>query len=981
MANLKTDLNVAPYYDDYDDNKQYYKILFRPGVALQARELTQMQTMLQQQVARFGNSIYKDGTIIEGCNFTFFPRMRQIKFKDSNSSTLDFGTIAGRYEYIANSYVLVSNTTGVRAQLFEAMEGAESVVNQGLADTNRAYITYINVSNSTGVQVETFSSVSEQIDVYSANQDSFGPLSSSNKLGSIYTLSSNSTVNAHGIGVGLHVGTGIVFQKGFFQKTKPVNFIVKEHVANAAGMRVGFDTTESIVKPSEDSTLYDNSIGSTNYSAPGAYRLKLNPTPIFYDASNTSVSVPPDFLPVVEFDGGDGRIVEMHKDPQLNLLGDIMAKRTFEESGDYVVKAFQVDVQAHESNNYQFYYVVSPGIAYVDGYRVELLSPRRTVVDRAISTNTSIGQPIRINYGNYVYVNEFVGVVDTQNVEEVSIYDSPQETLSLYQARTTPSGSEVGKCNIRAVQYHDNTKGIASEEYIFFIFNVRMNAGKNFATDAKSFYCDGAYTKIYADIKLNIDGKAEIVDSNLAKALYGTGVTGVKRLTDSSGTNDTSFIYSPVLTASLIKSTPQSYGTFTTTGTDIFNYGVGFLTDVESENLNIYFAQDTFSNTLSSNTYSNNDFANATHMVLTSTTDTYFAGGLYVGSGIYCSNGGTVSYHTVTNVNSTNSIFVTPNNTPIGQLSIKQFWKEGTPVDFTGSGNTIEITSSTSATVNIEIEPDGVSYDLYGTIPIKKNQVSPVKKVVHKGSYVAINCASHYAGTTGPWCLGLPDVYSVSNVFFGGTFSETNADKSEWFYLDSGQDDVFYGMSYLKLNPKYKNNITSGDRLLVKVNHFTPNATSTQTGFFSVDSYPIDDANTANTNAIQTAQIPFYTDRGGNVYDLRNHIDFRQYLAPTANITTTLADVTINPANNISSFNLGGVGAQVVIETGTNFTYNVEYYLPRKDLAIITRLGDIQVKLGVPDKQPQTPSINKMGMVVAEVFVPPYPSLTFTEAE
>jgi hypothetical protein len=62
--------NVNPYYDDYDQEKQFYRILFRPGRAVQARELTQIQTSLQKQIERFGQGIYKDGSIF---NKLYFP--------------------------------------------------------------------------------------------------------------------------------------------------------------------------------------------------------------------------------------------------------------------------------------------------------------------------------------------------------------------------------------------------------------------------------------------------------------------------------------------------------------------------------------------------------------------------------------------------------------------------------------------------------------------------------------------------------------------------------------------------------------------------------------------------------------------------------------------------------------------------------------------------------------------------------------------
>ena len=130
MAELQTNFNVAPFYDDYDEDKQYYRMLFRPSTAVQARELTQLQTMMQKQVSRFGDSIYKDGSIIEGCNFTEYPDLPQTKFTDGNTSTIDFTLIvktntdvANSQSHLTNSYLLVSNTTGLRAAVFQAFVG------------------------------------------------------------------------------------------------------------------------------------------------------------------------------------------------------------------------------------------------------------------------------------------------------------------------------------------------------------------------------------------------------------------------------------------------------------------------------------------------------------------------------------------------------------------------------------------------------------------------------------------------------------------------------------------------------------------------------------------------------------------------------------------------------------------------------------------------------------------------------------------
>ena len=60
----ETNLNVSPYFDDFDPSDNYYKVLFKPGYPVQARELTTSQTILQNQVEQFGNHIFKEGSVV-----------------------------------------------------------------------------------------------------------------------------------------------------------------------------------------------------------------------------------------------------------------------------------------------------------------------------------------------------------------------------------------------------------------------------------------------------------------------------------------------------------------------------------------------------------------------------------------------------------------------------------------------------------------------------------------------------------------------------------------------------------------------------------------------------------------------------------------------------------------------------------------------------------------------------------------------------
>lgn len=995
MVELQTNFNIAPFYDDYDEDKQYYRILFRPATAVQARELTQIQTILQKQISRFGNSIYKDGSIIEGCSFNRSTYM-QVKFKDDSTVSPYITTVPGGFNTItfnntdianstidyANTYLLVSNTSGLRAVVFRAFNGTENAVDNGSLQTNRAYIRYINTGTKAGIPVTQFSQTTEQIDVYNSNQSKNSILNSSNKIGKLYTLSSNSTVNALGVGYGVHVGPGVVYQKGFFLKTLPQNLVIKEESSNAAGIVVGFDTKEYIVTPVEDESLYDNSIGSTNYNAPGAYRLKLVPETIYYDTEDPTVVVPKNFLKLLEFDGGDGRLVENNTRPEYSRIMDEMALRTSDESGDYVIKPFQLDITPHAANNKLFYYNVSAGLGYVDGYRVEFLSPRKMVVPRAYTTNSFSGQIVTTNFGNYIEVKNIAGVFDYNNLVSIDIYDQPQEVLTLAQARTSPTGNKIGTANIRAIKYESGRKGTSYGVANFYIFNITMNAGKIFKNNAKSFYVnDTTYGKGYADIVTDSKGFANIIDSNLSVSLFDTGLPSVKRLTNSLGENNTKFVYRAVLTGSLVPSSGRSTVQFATSGTDIFNYGLGTITDNQSEEIDIVFAQDTYSNAIDTTTTISGSNSTSSNITSSSTITSAF----YVGQGISVTNTTTsaTTYHTITLINTdSNIITITPATTLAGTLTTKKFYKKGTIVDMSGSGNTFTINSSTSATALLELDPSTSAYNMLGLIPVSRNNSTGIEKVVHKNTYVKIDCSSHPNGAIGPWCLGLPDVYSIANVHFGSTYSESNVDKKDWFELKNGQTDVYYGLSQISLSPLYAGSLTSQSKLLIKLNHFTANIAATKSGFFSVGSYPIDDTSSANIiTTIRTPEVPIYTDNSLKKYDLRNTIDLRFFMANTATVATSVATATINPILNTNTFIKGSSTTQVVPLTEENIIYDIEYYMPRVDTLVITKDGDLDVKFGEPSLKPRSPSINKTGMPIADIFIPPYPSLTFREAE
>ena len=97
MSGVKTNFNIAPYYDDYDKDKNFHRILFRPGFAVQARELTQLQTILQQQVTRFGDNIFKEGSKVFGGDVTLNTQVNSLKLESAyDSATVQVGSFDGK---------------------------------------------------------------------------------------------------------------------------------------------------------------------------------------------------------------------------------------------------------------------------------------------------------------------------------------------------------------------------------------------------------------------------------------------------------------------------------------------------------------------------------------------------------------------------------------------------------------------------------------------------------------------------------------------------------------------------------------------------------------------------------------------------------------------------------------------------------------------------------------------------------------------
>ena len=240
--------------------------------------------------------------------------------------------------------------------------------------------------------------------------------------------------------------------------------------------------------------------------------------------------------------------------------------------------------------------------------------------------------------------------------------------------------------------------------------------------------------------------------------------------------------------------------------------------------------------------------------------------------------------------------------------------------------------------------------------------------------------ANGTVGPNGPWYLGFPDVYKIKNVYkvpAGNSFTTNSSyDVTSSFVLQTNQTDTTYGISKLARSPGAGSiPVMNGDKLTVVFDVFTI-PSSSGVGYFSVDSYPIDDANTANTSAIQTQNIPTYTASTGQLIRLRDYIDFRAYtsntiaLVATANLQNASANAAvINPPGS-NTFTSNGF-----ITPDQSFNYDVSYYLGRIDKVHLSPAGQVNIIEGFAAETPAPAQSPQTGMVLGAITVPPYPTL------
>ena len=447
-----TNLNIAPYYDDFDQSKGFLKVLFKPGYPVQARELTTLQSVLQNQIDTFGQGVYKEGSMVVPGGVTLNNDVPCVLIQNTYLN-LDVEL----YREALNDTIIVGSTSGVRARILFSISATTSTRNNITFYVNYLQKADDNVT-TTFTNGETFTCES---DITYASTTIVAGTPIAQLLNS----------NANSRGSTANVGSGVYYVRGYFVPVSDQTLILDQY-GTTPSYKVGLKVEERIITADEDATLYDNAIGSTNFSAPGADRFKINLTLIKKVLTDPNSA---DFIELLRTN--IGKIEKKVVRSDLGFINDILATRTKEESGDYYVKKFSVDARENLDDGFNngvylptdttsdgntptednISIQLSSGSAYVAGYRTERLSTTYKDVEKPRTFETVLNQSVTSDFGNYVFF--------TNLHQSPAIYETIELRDELTATPGTPAGTVIGKARAINFAYESGTINTATTRY------------------------------------------------------------------------------------------------------------------------------------------------------------------------------------------------------------------------------------------------------------------------------------------------------------------------------------------------------------------------------------------------------------------------------------------------------------------------------------------------------------------------------------
>jgi len=974
---MTTLFNYDPYFDDFDEDKNFMRVLFRPGYSLQARELTQLQTILSNQIEKFANHIFKNGSPVIGGKISLDDRSYYI-ILDSQYSGQDIVL----EDFLNKTIISYNSSKNSRAKVI------------GIDNTTNNLIIIVKYLSG------DFFVESDEMRIVGTN--TFAQVRNSNAVGRSYVAS---------------IQDGVYYFKGQFVKVTP-QFLVLETfyrlelntttVNIQPSYKIGIEFEELIIDEIDDVTLLDPAQGSFNYQAPGATRFKINTVLSKRTLDSADES---SFFEVIRIvNGVKTKEVDY---PIYSEIEKTLARRTFEESGNYTVDPFVLSLEEQyvdaANNNYvdsnYFTAVLDPGKAYVGGYEVQTIAPTNLKVARGRQTANVSDYDLPTNYSSYIVANTVSGTLSISDFPSLDVHCIPHTDIS--RASTTEyNSSKIGTLRANMMKYNDSTVTDVGTTHTFTINVFDVDSSSITGTLASA----GSNTRYVV-----LPSSFAQLPTNGYKGLYfsvkdglGTSIAPIL-IEGSDGSNKSIWLSSalPFVPSSNSFSIDSDFKTAESVairdgasltfagnvdGDSKDSNGNAFVTEPNRQNL-IF---DVPFEALKANSISNFDFfsrkvyankvSNAGGEITLGSvgTDTFaFAGtpGVLSDNTILNNIICFVRYDSASNGTSgitPNTVLSLANNlftvTAINdQTVVVDLNTAGVRADFIVTTKVNNAEDGTNGAVRVkQMYPlyDGhqaIAYTVDSSTGLSVGNTGTVTAIT--GGYVFPDIGVTYfdnesVGAAGKVrdlktpgvsvSLEVPDVYEIVKIIDSKTTTGnittamlTNSahDITDRYELDNGQRRTHYDHASIKLKRGYSSPTGGSIYVMYKYLRHSQAPSPQNIGLFTVDSY------LGQASNITYDTISYYNDKeGGRLLSGRSSFDFR-------------------PTRAIAGNSLSGA---VCPEPDLTGEVSFEYFLPRIDRIVVKPSNEIAVVEGKAAIKPLAPVIKQEDMLIYTLYIPPY---------
>ncbi len=941
------DFSVSPFFDDYQNNAKpdnYHRILFIPGNAVQARELTQIQSILQEQIKRQGDSLFQNGTVVIPGHVFYDNTVIALKLNSTYGSTSADAVGAS----LIGTNILGSSGVSATVMYFTASTST---------DPSTLYIKY----NGANGAVHTFSS---------------GEVISSAALGlSLQIKSSNTAVVPSSI---CSISEGIYYVNGFFVGVNAQTIVLDKYDSTPT-LAVGLEFVENVVTASQDPNLFDNALGSQNYAAPGAsrYQIILNLTTRNYDYSNPAGQTLVTFIPLLRVQNGN--IQYLLQDTQYSQIESMLARRTYDEAGDYIVNPFIISIKNYRSNNRGQWTTSTPyltgdivsnnglfytamnngysgatapsvsygtvsdggmywlqtnspvynngllnltstnlqdhinaetqisirstaGKAYVQGFEVNVAASQSVLGYKARDIEQKTGVQLYTPTGSYLQVTNVTGSIDTTTMTEVNLINS--------------ASSVIGTAYVTHMEYVSGTIGTSGAVYNLYLIDIQLQAGLSFydSVVTVSSTTGGLFSSIAILTPIQLSGFVS-VSGTTSPIVNGKGTlfTQEVKIGDTIQINGTSGVVLSIQSDVELTLT-ANFGTIVTNvpifsleailnrvGSYIQKFPHSFIQSVRTSAGSIdteYTTYKTFTFTASSSGYSltlgstNQYFNGITGHIITDTTTGNIINAAYSLSTDALTL--TITGLTATHTYVLNALIV---NSANGAKEKVKTLTTRTIIVYNGSitddlGNPISSTG---------LNPNFTSQNIYLT-------KADAQKLVQ-------------VKMSGP----TSSTYSASG----------ETDVTSWFKLVQNANEEFYDISYIQR----VSGIVSYP-LKIVFQYFEHSTGD----YFTVNSY----------SSIPYNQIPIEV-HGTSTYYMRDCLDFRNKIS-----------------DDRSGFTNSGANVGSPLYNGNVLSTSYSFYLPRIDVVSLTPAGNLEYIEGTSSETPTVPLVTDNSLQLAVLTLDPY---------